>query len=229
MIADNNLENYLPLVNAMKDANMIVSYATVSSEVFDFITRKEYCLIVLNVQPPVEQYVEMIHSIREVQILPILIIASALSISDKVTLFHAGVNACLESPLNVEVCMAQVASMIQLYWRAQAENQMPKPIIFGSELIINPIYRQVIIDGELLELTRTEFELLIYLAKHPRQIWSKEQLYHYIWNDDIGVNGDNTVKTHIGNLKKKLSSFGKDYIQNSRGVGYKFVPPVCNS
>lgn len=226
MIADNNLESCLPLVNAMEDANLVVSYATASSEVLDLITRKEYCLIVLNVRSPVEQYVEMIHFMREVQMLPILIIASDLSVSDKVMLFHAGANACLEPPLDVEVCMAQAASMIQLYWKAKAENQMPKPIIFGTELIISPMYRQVIIDGELLELTRTEFELLVCLAEHPRQVWSRGQLYQYIWNDDLGINGDNTVKTHIGNLKKKLADLGKDYIQNSRGVGYKFVPPT---
>lgn len=48
------------------------------------------------------------------------------------------------------------------------------PLIFGTELIINPIYRQVIVDGELLELTRTEFDLLHYMASHPNQIFSRQ-------------------------------------------------------
>lgn len=77
-----------------------------------------------------------------------------------------------------------------------------------------------------MPLAYKEFELLVCLVKHPCQIWSRTQLYRYVWNDDLGINGDNTVKTHIGNLKKKLTDLGKNYIQNSRGVGYKFVPPA---
>ena len=100
------------------------------------------------------------------------------------------------------------------------------PLVFGTELIINSIYRHIIIDGEPLELTRTEFDLLFYMAKHPNQIFSRQQLYRQVWGDDLGINGENTVRSHIGNLYKKLADVGKNYIQNTRGVGYKFVPPA---
>jgi DNA-binding response OmpR family regulator len=147
-------------------------------------------------------------------------------VSEKVALFHAGANACLEEPVDATLCAAQACSLIQLYWDAKIADNNEHPLVFGTELIINPVYRHVIIDGEPLELTRTEFDLLFYMAKHPNQIFSRQQLYQQVWGDDLGISGENTVRSHIGNLYKKLADVGKNYIQNTRGVGYKFVPPA---
>lgn len=153
-------------------------------------------------------------------------IVPKLSIQEKILLFHAGANACLEQSADINIFVAQANSLIQLYLDAKKIDFQEHPLAFGTELIINPIYRHVIIDGELLGLTRTEFDLLYYMAKHPNQIFSRQQLYSQVWNDDLGINGENTVRSHIGNLYKKLADAGKKYIQNSRGVGYKFVPPA---
>lgn len=73
--------------------------------------------------------------------------------------------------------------MIHLYLDAKETDRNTYPLIFGEELIINPIYRHVIINGEPLELTRTEFDLLFYMAKHPNQIFSRQQLYRQVWGD----------------------------------------------
>ena len=103
---------------------------------------------------------------------------------------------------------------------------MVRPLVFGNELLIDPAYHQVLIDDEPVILTRTEFDLLFCLAQHPCQIWSCTQLYRHVWNDDLGLSGDNTVRAHMGNLREKLEETGKSYVQNSRGIGYKFVPPT---
>ena len=103
---------------------------------------------------------------------------------------------------------------------------MERPLVFGNELSIDPAYHHVLIDNRPVILTRTEFDLLLCLAQHPCQIWSCAQLHHYVWNDDLGLSGDNTVRAHMGNLRKKLAEAGKDYIQNTRGIGYKFIPPT---
>lgn len=159
--------------------------------------------------------------------MPIIVFADRLTTDDRVALFQLGANVCIERPYDLTVCMAQASSLVHLYLEAKEEERNDLPLIFGAELMINTTYRQVIIDGESLDLTRKEFELLVCLAEHPCQIWSRTQLYHYVWEDPLGLDGDNTVRTHIGNLKKKLSVLGKNYIQTSRGVGYKFVPPDC--
>ena len=63
--------------------------------------------------------------------------------------------------------------------------------------------------------------MLLFFARHPEQVFSVEQLYEYIWNNSFAVNGDETVRTHIKNLRKKLTKAGKVSIYNVWGVGYK--------
>lgn len=97
------------------------------------------------------------------------------------------------------------------------------PLIFGTYLTIDPCCRQVYLHGESLSLTRKEFDLLYYLASNPGQVFSKEQLYHHVWHDFSALEGEDTVKTHIKTLRKKLGPVGKSCIQNIWGIGYKFV------
>nr|WP_277935481.1 response regulator transcription factor [Parablautia muri] len=158
--------------------------------------------------------------------MPIIVITPKLRAAEKVALFHAGANACLERPVDAALCVAQARSLVQLYSDAKLADKKVHPLVFGTELIINPVYRHVIIDGEPLELTRTEFDLLYYMAEHPNQIFSRQQLYQQVWGDDLGISGENTVRSHIGNIYKKLADVDKHYIQNTRGIGYKFVPPT---
>lgn len=82
------------------------------------------------------------------------------------------------------LCVAQAHSLMQLYLDAKIADHKENPLVFGTELIINSVYRHVIIDGEPLELTRTEFDLFFYMAKHPNQIFSRQQLYRQVWGDD---------------------------------------------
>lgn len=116
--------------------------------------------------------------------------------------------------------MAQAWSLIRLYKR----NLDPSHLItFGKELLISLHHRQVLIDGKPVQLTRKEFDLLHCLASSPEQVFSLEQLYQHVWDEVSSIGGNETVKVHIKKLRKKLASLGKNYIQNVRGIGYKFV------
>lgn len=210
----------------MQNDSTDVNYAMSVRETLNALSSSEYCLVIIGIQSFVKQDAEVVHLIRETNPLPIMAIVPKLSVQEKVLLFHAGANACLEQSADINICIAQANSLIQLYLDAKKVDCQEHPLAFGTELIINPIYRHVIINGELLGLTRTEFDLLYYMAKHPNQIFSRQQLYNQVWNDDLGIGGENTVRSHIGNLYKKLADAGKNYIQNTRGVGYKFVPPA---
>ncbi len=210
----------------MQSDSTDVSYAMSVTEIWDLFLNSEYSLIILCIQKPATHYLGVLRMLRKKHTMPIIVIAPMLSVPEKVMLFHSGANACLEQPLDLSLCVAQAYSLMQLYIDAKETNNEKESLIFGTELIINPIYRHVIIDGEPLELTRTEFDLLYYMASHPNQIFTRQQLYRQVWGNDLGISGENTVRSHIGNLYKKLADVGKNYIQNTRGVGYKFVPPA---
>lgn len=216
-------------IRLMMQSESIEVVCTMSEmNAMDVLMRNECCMVIIGLLPSTEETLEIVQHIRKARAMPIMMLIEDIQASDKILLFHAGVNALLENPFDMEIFTAQAVSLIQLYEEAQAKNQKDQPLVFGRELIINPIYRHVIVEGERLDLTRIEYELLLCLAKNPCQVWSYTQLYRHVWDDTLGLDGDNTVKTHIGNLKKKLTKHGKGYIQNSRGVGYKFVPPGCD-
>lgn len=207
----------------METGNTEVCLTSSLPEALGSFVKREYRLVIIDFQFVGTNVLELLRVMRKAKYTPILVITSYLESEEKVALFQAGANAYIEKPVDVTVCAAQAAALIELYSQLNEDS-----ITFGSELIISPLYRQVIIDGIPLDLTRTEFDLLFCLAQHPGQVWSRNQLYHRVWDDTLGLEGTHTVKTHIGNLKKKLTDLGKDYIQNSRGVGYRFVPPADN-
>lgn len=216
------MEFTLAIQKIMKNDCVDVNCTQFVEKAFDILMTSEYCLVALSLRPNVSRDMTLLRMMRESKSIPIMALTQKLSLSEKIALFHAGANVCLEKPIDA----AQACSLIQLYLNAREDSRERYPLIFGTELIINPIYRYVIIDSKPLELTRTEFDLLFYMASHPNQIFTRQQLYQQIWGDDLGINGENTVRSHIGNLYKKLADAGKNYIQNSRGVGYKFVPPA---
>ena len=95
-------------------------------------------------------------------------------------------------------------------------------LIMGNGLIIDPQTRQVFLKEKELKLTKKEFDLLFCLASNPGQVFSREQLYNYVWEEEAIYNVDDVVKAHIKGLRKKLSDVETTYIKNVWGIGYYF-------
>lgn len=227
LVIDDDLTVCRSIRETMQDDHTDVCYAMSVLEALDAFAAYDYCLVIVDLHLSEADSMDILRIIRQAKATPILTLAENPTEDEKVNAFRAGANAVLEKPLDMSVCAAQANSLIQLYME-QTKGQTYHPLIFGTELIIDPTYRHVIINEEPLALTRKEFDLLLCLARHPGQVWTRTQLYSQVWNDDLGISGENAVKSHIGNLRRKLADMGKDYIQTSWGVGYKFVPPTGN-
>ena len=207
--------------------NSYASVCCVQTEIkaLDIFMKQECCLVILDIQPLDKDRMKMLQIMRRTKHFPILALIPPLKKEEKMALFHAGVDVCLENTTDIELCVAQAEALIQIYLETSAEQKKRGIIMYGTELIINSRYRQVIVDGESLELTRKEFDLLHYLASNQRQVFSRKQLYHQVWNDSTTESGEETVRVHLNTLRKKLLQMNKDLIENVRGVGYRFVPP----
>ena len=94
---------------------------------------------------------------------------------------------------------------------------------FGH-LIVDPLAREVKVDGEEVELTKIEFDILDLLSGNPRRIFTREQLLEQIWGEWFG--DDHVIEVHVGKLRKKLgeSAAAPRHIRTLRGVGYRFEP-----
>jgi two-component system response regulator VicR len=100
------------------------------------------------------------------------------------------------------------------------------PLRFGNgSLIIDPTERLVTVDSELIDLTRTEFDLLLFMAYRPGRILTTEIIFENVWSYDADANLE-SVKWYIWRLRKKIERDSSDpqYIVTERGVGYRFVP-----
>lgn len=95
-------------------------------------------------------------------------------------------------------------------------------ILQFGELIIDPNRRKVCVEGTDLNLTKIEFDILYFLARHEGRVMSRDQIYANVWIHDSSFDIDELVKAHIKRLRKKFASLKYTYIYNVRGVGYKF-------
>lgn len=141
--------------------------------------------------------------------------------NDKVVYLQEGVSAILEKPIGMGVCLAQTYALLRLGSKEDVRENLR--ISFGTDFTIDSLQRIVLIGEKELKLTQKEFDLLFCMARSPDQVFSRFQLYQQVWGDEPEPGMDNTVKTHIAGLRKKLSVMGKKYICNVRGVGYKFI------
>ena len=195
------------------------------SEALECAIKNHYCLIIIDLQMSHIDNAELVRILRVTKHTPILALTDVLEIHEKIALFHAGVSVFLEKPLDVELCIAQANALIKLYLKSDKELGKSIPITFGSSLVIAPRYRKVLLQGTPIELTRIEFDLLYFMARHPGQVFSRKEFYDYVWNDYYELGGDETVKSHIKALRKKLAGLGRDIIETVWAVGYRFIPP----
>ncbi len=195
---------------------------TSSAEALASYIKRDYCLVILDIQLTDMDSIELLRTMRQIKYTPILVLTVPRNAEEIVDLLHLGADTYLEKPLNMDICAAQARALMQLYLDADMNYSHHRPIIRGSKLIISPRYRQVMVDGKPVELTRKEFDLLHYLASYPEQVFSSNQLYRQVWNEEPSESGNDTVKVHIGNLRKKISDIGRECIHTVWGVGYKF-------
>ena len=142
--------------------------------------------------------------------------------SDILKFLQIGATVCMDAKIGPKEQAAQAKALIQIY-SSKDDNIHLETITFGSSLVINPVYRIVVLNGEKTDLTRREFDLLHFMARHNMQVFTPEQLYRQLWNDENETQIGDTVKSAIKALRKKLEPASHEYIQNVWGTGYRFV------
>lgn len=118
--------------------------------------------------------------------------------------------------------MAQAHALMQLYLESAPQGSLCYTLAFGNDLLIDPSTRQIFVKGRELKVTRKEFDILFCLASNPGRVFTKEQLYDQVWDEQSAYNIDDVIKTHIKTLRQKLSETDSEYIKNVWGVGYRF-------
>ena len=169
----------------------------------------EFCLIILDAGISAEDDHKLLKAMRKARTTPILILSSQSCHVERLKVFQAGAHAYIGEPYSLEECLAQAQALMQLYCDLKPQKEVCYTLAFGKNLIIDPLTRQVQLNGENLQFTRKEFDLLFCLASNPGQVFSREQLYNQVWDEHSAYNVDDVVKSQIRLLRQKLSVTGK--------------------
>lgn len=147
----------------------------------------------------------------------VLIISAKNSIEDKVAGLKIGADDYLPKPFHLSELSARIAAIIR------RRNFSGSNIIEFNEIILDTQGKLATVNDHELDLTKKEFELLLYFISNKRRVISKNAIAEHLWGDETDGNID-FIYTHIKNLRKKLHDAGNaDYIRSVYGMGYKFT------
>ncbi len=177
----------------------------------------DYDLIIMDIMMPKLDGYSACKEIRKEKDTPIIMLSARSEEYDKLFGFELGIDDYVVKPFSPKELMARVNAVLSR--RSAAQQPVSNELTFDG-LKINIPARTVTIDGEKVDLTPKEYDLLFYLVEHRNLALSRDQLLSDIWGYDF-YGEDRTIDTHIKNLRNNLGKY-RDYIVTLRGVGYKF-------
>lgn len=180
-------------------------------------------LIILDVMMPGMDGFQVLKKIRETSNIPILMLTAKNNEEDKVSGLRLGADDYLTKPFSINELMARVNSLIRRYKTLNPAFTEDNDCIVLKNMTIDKENRTVLVHSVPVELTSTEFDLLLFLASNKGRIFTKKQIYTQVWEDEYAFD-DNNIMSFISKLRKKIEPDPDKpfYIQTVRGVGYRF-------
>ena len=216
----------------LEDLNMSVDKSYNGKDGFILACKNQYDLILLDIMMPGLGGLDVCTQLRDQKIhTPIIMLTAKTSESDRVTGLEAGADDYLIKPFSIRELVARVKAVVRrndVYKNTtstKAEEKVEKIVCGGLDINIEK--RKITLDGINIELTATEFDLLVFFAKQPGLVFSRSQLLDKVWG--YGHEGyEHTVNSHINRLRAKieLDAANPKFILTVWGVGYKFTEKI---
>jgi two-component system response regulator MprA len=171
-------------------------------------------LVLLDVMMPGMDGLEVCREMRKVRDTPILMLTAKDAISDRVSGLDSGADDYIVKPFELEELLARIRAHLRRTMVGEAQ------LLQFADLTLNTATHEVKRNGQLIELTSKEFELLQLFMQHPRQVLSREVIYDKVWGYDFGGES-NIIEVYVRYLRSKLEATGRSkLIHTVRGVGY---------
>jgi two-component system, OmpR family, response regulator VicR len=200
-------------------------------EALDLWEKHEFHVIILDLMMPVLDGWKTCEEIRRSDDVPIIFLTAKGEEYDRLIGLTIGANDYVPKPFNPKELVLRVNGIFRLmeYQQKRKVNESKKEgMIEFPPLLINSTTREVTIQNDAIDLTMKEFDMLLLLASHPKQVFSRSQLLYQVWNTEFD-DDTTTVTVHISRLREKLEKNPSKpkWIQTVWGIGYKFVPNEC--
>ena len=225
LVCDDEKEivNAIEIYLSKEGYNILKAYN--GKEALKIINESEIHLIILDIMMPELDGISVANEVRKTKSIPIIMLSAKSEDYDKVAGLNNGADDYITKPFNPIELIARVNSQIRRYTRLGSivDKESENSNIYKSgDLIIKDDIKQVTVDGEEVKLTPTEYNILKFLTKNKGKVYSIEQIYKNVWEDEA-YGADNIIAVHIRHIREKIEINPKEpkYLKVMWGIGYK--------
>jgi DNA-binding response OmpR family regulator len=210
----------------LKRSGFEVNTAADGQAALDALARHAFDLVVLDLMLPKVDGLEITRRLRATSQTPIIMLTARSEEIDRILGLEMGADDYVTKPFSPQELVSRVRAVLRRGQRAQPNSldTGERPLVY-DDLRIDPQTRLVATRGREITLTAREFDLLWLLARHPRQVFNRDQLLDLVWGVTEYIDAS-TITVHVRRLREKIEPDPADprYIQTVWGVGYKFEP-----
>lgn len=213
------------IVSALEIYLMSEGYEVVKTyngrEALEAVKLQEIHLVLMDIMMPVMDGIQAMAEIRKISNVPVILLTAKSEDTDKVLGLTIGADDYVTKPFNPVELQARVKSQIRRYMLLGCGTPVAEKLTVGG-IEVDDKSKEVTLDGELVNLTRTEYDILKLLLEHKGEVFSPNQIYEKVWKDDpFGT--ENTVAVHIRHLREKIEydPANPRYLKVVWGRGYK--------
>jgi DNA-binding response OmpR family regulator len=220
LIIEDEKELAASIASYLKNENYTCEIASNFKQALDKIETSDYECIALDITLPGGSGMQLLKELKNNKKTDgVIIISAKNSIEDRITGLRLGADDYLVKPFHLSELAARINAIIRR--KMYSGNN----VIRFNEISIDTLAKEVRVKEDPVELTRKEYELLVYFLSNQRKVISKNALISHLWSQEMGTGESaDIIYTHIKNLRKKLSEKGcGDYIRSLYGMGYKLT------
>jgi len=205
----------------IKESGFRASILDRGDTVIPFVRQKAPDLILLDVMLPGMDGMEVCREIRKFSLVPIIMITAKVEEIDRLLGLELGADDYICKPFSPREVVARVKAVLR-----RVRPELDETILSKGPILLNEETRQVMVNGQELKLTPSEFKLLKVMMAHPNRVFTRNDLVNLVQGYEF-EGYDRTIDTHIKNLRKKIASLlpDKEIISSIYGEGYKFSVP----
>ena len=219
LIVEDEIELLESMASYLKNEDFICEKATNFFDAEDKLISFNYDVVILDITLPDGSGIDLLKMIKEKDSkVGVLIVSAKDSLDDKLEGLDLGADDYITKPFHLAELNSRINSLLRR--RKFDGNDM---IVF-NEIEIDPTSKEVTINNKLIELTKKEYNLLLYFIANKNKVVTKESIAEHLWGDEIEMaDSFDFIYTHLGNLRKKIKKYGaNDYVKTMYGLGYKF-------
>lgn len=191
-------------------------------QALEMLKENEVHLLIIDIMMPRLDGIHATLKIREESSIPIIMLSAKTEDADKILGLNIGADDYVAKPFNPLELVARVKSQLRRYTELGNISEDSSNVFKTGDLVINDDLKEVIVDGNVVKMTPIEYNILLLLVKNQGKVFSINQIYESIWNEDA-IGADNTVAVHIRHIREKIEINPKEpkYLKVVWGIGYK--------